>query len=113
MKKRTLKELPRSYQELWAGYPKIAKLHKELSDACKKAGPLKAKTAELVKLAIAVGAGLYGAIHSHTRRALEEGAMPAEVRHVVILSTTTIGLSKMMQARRWVEESISESGVED
>ncbi|MBI4231941.1 carboxymuconolactone decarboxylase family protein [Candidatus Peregrinibacteria bacterium] len=113
MKKRTLKELPRSYQELWAKHPNVANSHKKLVEACKKAGPIKSKNCELIKLAIAVGAGLYGAIHSHTRQALEYGATPDEVRHTVILSTTTIGLSKMMQAKRWIEESIAESGIED
>ena len=42
-----------------------------LGEATRAAGPLDKKTCTLVKLAIAVGALREGAVHSHTRRALE------------------------------------------
>ena len=48
--------------------------------------PLAGKTAELVKLGIAIGARMEGAAHAHCRRALGTGATPAELRHVALLA---------------------------
>ena len=39
-----------------------------LGQACAEAGPLDAKTRELVKLGTAVGGRLEGAVHAHARR---------------------------------------------
>jgi len=47
-----------------------------LGEVTQSAGPLDSKTRALVKLAIAVGALREGAVHSHTRRALEVGCTP-------------------------------------
>ncbi|HZS32126.1 MAG TPA: carboxymuconolactone decarboxylase family protein [Methylomirabilota bacterium] len=41
------------------------------------AGPLDGRTRELVKLALAIGARLEGAVHAHVRRALEAGVPAA------------------------------------
>lgn len=101
-------KIPRSYQEIQNRYPDIAEKHAELVRACKAAGPIDPKTAELVKLGIAVGAGLDGGTHSHARQALDAGATPDEIRHVVLLATSTLGMSRMLQARRWVEEILNE-----
>ena len=40
-----------------------------------------------------------GAVHAHTRLALQAGASPDEIRHVVLLALTTIGFPSMMAAR--------------
>jgi len=58
----------------------------------------------LVKLGIATGAGLEGAVHSHTRRALAEGIAPEEIRHAVLLAMTTVGFPRMMAALSWVND---------
>jgi hypothetical protein len=55
-------------------------------------------------LAIAVGALREGAVHSHTRRALEAGCTPDELRHVGVLAITTIGFPSTMAAMSWVED---------
>lgn len=46
----------------------------------RKAGPLDEKTIQLIQIAAAAGIRSEGAVHSHTRRALEAGATPADVR---------------------------------
>ena len=81
--------------------------YESLGFATQKAGPLDPKTRALVKLGLAIGAGLEGAVHSHTRRALEAGCAPDEVRHVVLLATTTMGFPSMMAALSWVEDVLS------
>jgi AhpD family alkylhydroperoxidase len=68
------------------------------------AGPLDRRTAELVKLGLAVGARQEGGVHSHVRRALEAGATPEEVRHAIRLAVTTVGFPTMMAALTWAED---------
>jgi AhpD family alkylhydroperoxidase len=88
-------------------YPETARAYQALGKAAGKSGPLEDKIRELVKLGVAVGAGLEGAVHSHTRRALDAGATPEEIRHVVLLGITTIGFPAMMAALTWVEDILN------
>src|SRR3972149_10608321 len=94
---------PDIYQEFEREYPTIAKEYGKLALACHKWGPLDEKTRRLVKLGIAIGLCSEGAVRSHTRRALESGATPDEIRHVVLLSFTTIGFPNMNAAIKWIE----------
>jgi hypothetical protein len=55
-------------------------------------------------MTIAIGALREGAVHSHTRRALEVGCSPDELRHVGVLAITTIGFPSTMAAMSWVED---------
>jgi alkylhydroperoxidase/carboxymuconolactone decarboxylase family protein YurZ len=97
-------QLPTRFQQFGKKYPAVMKAYEALGAATAKAGPLDAKTRALVKLAIATGAWREGAVHSHTRRALAAGCSPDEIRHVVLLATTTLGFPSMMAARTWVED---------
>lgn len=101
-------KIPGWYKDQRRKYPKVFDAHEELGKACQAAGPLDARTRSLVKLALAVGAGLEGGVHSHARRSLEAGATPEECRHVVLLGTTTIGFPAMMAALSWVEDVVKE-----
>lgn len=103
-------KIPGWYQEQRKRFPKVFQAYESLGDACRKAGPLEEKTAALVKLAIAVGSRLEGAVHSHVRRAVEAGATLDECRHVVLLATTTIGFPAMMAALSWVEDVAKDGG---
>lgn len=95
---------PSTYQKFKKKYPELVAAYETLGDECQKAGPLSVKERALAKLAIAVGAGLEGAVHSHTRRALDAGLAPDEIRHAVMLSLTTIGFPSMMRTLTWVED---------
>src|SRR5712692_6189511 len=97
-------KLPGWYKDQRKKYPKVFEAYETLGESCRRAGPLQEKTLALVKLAIAVGARLEGAVHSHVRRSLEAGATIDECRHVVLLATTTIGFPAMMAALSWVED---------
>ena len=48
-------KLPKFFEEFRAAYPEVAANYHGLSEACKKAGPLDERTAELVKLGLAIG----------------------------------------------------------
>ena len=97
-------KIPGWYQEQRKRFPQVVQAYETLGEACRQAGPLDGKNLALVKLAIAVGARLEGAVHSHVRRSMEAGATIEECRHVVLLATTTIGFPAMMAALSWVED---------
>lgn len=96
--------IPTRFQQFGKKYPAIMRAYESLGEATQLAGPLDAKTRALVKLAIATGALREGAVHSHARRALQAGCTPDELRHVVLLATTTLGFPSMMAALSWVED---------
>lgn len=100
---------PKPYQRMKERYPELVAAYEALGRQCHEAGPLGEKYRELVKVGIAIGARLEGAVHAHTRLALEKGATPDEVLHVALLATTTVGFSTMMTSRSWVEETIEKT----
>jgi 4-carboxymuconolactone decarboxylase len=103
------KKLPSAYRRFAAERPRITQAYEALSDATLTDGPLDRRTAELVKIGLAVGARLEGAAHSHVRRALEAGASADEIRHAVRLALTTVGFPTMMAALGWVEDVLSDA----
>jgi len=102
--KKTVKkgQVPKRFLKFRETYPAVAKAYEQLGIAAKAAGPLDPKTRSLIGLAIAIGARHEGAVHSHTRKALEAGCSPAQIRHAVLLSVTTMGFPNMMAALSWV-----------
>lgn len=92
------------FQRFGDAYPNVAAAYEALGAAAQTAGPLAAKTRALVKLALAIGAWREGAVHSAAGRALAAGCSPAEIRHVVVMATTTLGFPSMMAAMRWVDD---------
>jgi len=96
--------LPGSYHHISEEYPALIKAYEALGEAAQEAGPLDEKTRQLVKLALAIGAGLEGATHSHTRRALTAGASPEEIRHTALLAITTLGFPSMARAFTWISD---------
>ena len=66
-------ELPSGAGDLAREYPAIWKAYSGLGEAFAVAGPIEGKALRLVKLALAVGISSEGAVHSHVRRALDEG----------------------------------------
>ena len=97
-------KIPKRFMKFKEDYPAIAEAYEKMGDAVHTAGPLDDKTRALIKLAISTGAGLEGAVHSHTRKALEKGLSKEEIRQTVLLALPTIGLPQMMAAYSWVED---------
>jgi AhpD family alkylhydroperoxidase len=98
------KKLPSAYRRFAADHPRIIQAYEAVGDATLGDGPLDRKTAELVKLGLAVGARLEGAVHAHVRRARDAGAGPDEIRHAIRLALTTIGFPSMMSALSWAND---------
>ncbi len=100
--------VPRTFIEFISTYPDIGRAYQQLAEATCTAGPLDARAVQLVKLGLSIGMRHEGAVHAHTRRALEIGLTPDEIRHAVLLATTTMGFPNMMAALTWVEDILRE-----
>jgi len=74
------------------------------------AGPLDEQMVQLIQLGAAAAIHSEGAVHSHTRRALEAGATPEQIRHTLIALTSTIGFPTVVAAISWAED-VMEEGV--
>lgn len=106
-----MSKLPSRFLKCKETYPALFQAYDELGREAAQAGPLDAKQIALVKLGIATGARLEGAVHSHCRRALEAGASCEEIRHVILLAVTTLGFPSMMAALSWVDETIEKANA--
>jgi alkylhydroperoxidase/carboxymuconolactone decarboxylase family protein YurZ len=97
---------PETYEAFVRRYPRIARAWEELGQAGQE-GPLDARTARLVKLALAVGALREGAVHANVRKALAAGISPAEVEQVVALAAGTLGLPATVAVFSWVQDAVA------
>lgn len=79
----------------------------KLGRAARASGPISKKNSHLIQLAAAAAIRSEGAVHSHTRRALQAGAKPAEVYHTLILLASTIGFPTVSAALSWADDVIS------
>ncbi|MCZ7624740.1 MAG: carboxymuconolactone decarboxylase family protein [Candidatus Methylomirabilis sp.] len=84
-------KLPIPFQQFTQLFPEAHAAYERLGGACHTAGPLEAKTRELIQLGMAIGIRSEGAVHAHVRKALEAGASPEEIRHAVLLGIPTLG----------------------
>ncbi|GAB4308207.1 MAG: carboxymuconolactone decarboxylase family protein [Roseovarius sp.] len=85
-------------------YPQVWQCYSALGAAAAGAGALGARERRLVKLALALGAGSEGAVHSHARQALGEGIPPEDLRQICILAITTLGFPAAMAGLSWVND---------
>lgn len=104
-----MSEIPKRFKKFQDEYPEVSQAYEKLGNAIHKAGPLNDKTRALIKLAISTGARLEGAVHSHTRKALESGCSVDEIKQTVMLALPTIGLPSTMAAISWIEDVIEKN----
>ena len=100
-----MNEIPaKQYHKMKARHPKLLDAVDALGMAAAKAGPLSDKTRQLVQLAAAAAIRSEGAVHSHARRAVEAGASAEEVRHAILVLTSTIGFPTVVAATTWADD---------
>jgi AhpD family alkylhydroperoxidase len=104
MKRTNFRPPPKHYLKFKKEFPAVVEAYERLGEACHWHGPLDPKTRELIKIGIAIGAGLESGTRAHTRLALDAGATPEEIRHAALLATTTLGFPSMMRAMTWVND---------
>jgi alkylhydroperoxidase/carboxymuconolactone decarboxylase family protein YurZ len=104
-------KIPGRFIKFQEDFPTVFQAYEALGKSVAETGPLSKREIALVKLALAAGAKMEGAVHSHTRRALENGLSEAEIRQTVLLGVTTLGFPSMMANLSWVDEVIAEEKV--
>lgn len=97
-------KLPKNFQKLQQNHPGFMTAVGNLGKAVREAGPLDEKTINLLQMAAAAALRMEGAVHSHARRAMSAGATEAEVRHALIVLTSTIGFPAVAAATSWVND---------
>jgi len=100
------KPMPRTASDLAEDHPEIWRAYAALGKATADAGPLSDRERRLVKLALAVGAGTEGAVHSHARRARADGIADAAIRQVALLAIGPLGLPAASAARTWIDDML-------
>ncbi|MFP4453750.1 MAG: carboxymuconolactone decarboxylase family protein [Desulfobacterales bacterium] len=98
------KKMPKNYQAMESEHPELMKAVSELGRATRAEDPLEAKTVELIQMAAAAALRLEGAVHSHARRALKEGASRDEIHHALVVLTSTMGFPSVAAAMSWARD---------
>ena len=98
--------LPKPYQQFRAEYPSVYSAYEALGAAAASAGPLDARTRELIKLGMAAANGSESGVQSHVHRALEAGVTAEEIQHALLVGVNTLGFSTMMAALSWARQAI-------
>ncbi len=98
------RSLPGAAKDIAEEYPDIWKAYAALGKAAADCGPLTPRERRLVKLALAIGAGSEGAVHSHTRRARAEAIEPEALAQVAMLAIGPLGLPRAVAAKTWIED---------
>lgn len=96
--------VPGTFVDFISKHPQLGRAHESIAKAVERAGPLDGKTLSLVKIGICIGAGLESALRSHVRRAIQQGATPAEVEQAVLLGMNTVGFPRTVAAWSWARE---------
>ena len=98
------KDLPGAAGALAKDHPSIWAAYAELGAATANAGGLNERERRLVKLALAIGAGSEGAVHSHSRRGRAEGLPKEDLHQVALLAIGTLGLPQAVAAGTWISD---------
>lgn len=98
------KSMPGAAGDLAEEHPDVWKAYAALGKATADCGPLTDREKRLVKLALAIGAGSEGAVHSHTRRARSEGIEAEAITQVAMLAIGPLGLPRAVAAKTWIED---------
>jgi 4-carboxymuconolactone decarboxylase len=98
------KSMPKHHQSIVSRYPQYMAALEAAGEAAANAGPLPEKIRHLVQIGAAAAIRSEGAVHSHTRRALQAGATREEIQHAVIVATSTIGFPNVMAALSWIND---------
>ena len=98
------KSMPGAAGDLASAHPDIWKAYSALGKATADCGPLTDREKRLVKLALCIGVGSEGAVHSHTRRARADGIEPEALLQVALLAIGPLGLPRAVAAKTWIED---------
>ena len=98
------KELPEFLQEVIKKYPRLWESYEDLGKAVGSLKGLDERGQRLVKLGIAIGSKMEGAVHSHARKCKKAGISDDAIYHCALLGITTIGWPSAMAAVSWIND---------
>lgn len=98
-----IQKLPGVFKAFVEKFPALAEAHERVAQAVDDAGPLDRRACQLIKIGIAMGAGLESATRSHVRRACEAGATQAEIEQAILLGMNTVGFPRTVAAWSWAQ----------
>jgi 4-carboxymuconolactone decarboxylase len=101
---------PRTYDAFVKEFPKLGVAWDAMREA-EEAGPFNEREQRLLKLAVAIGSGKQGPVHSAARKARAAGVPDAEIRHVAAIAASTIGLPPAVAAWSWVVEELEKKST--
>jgi alkylhydroperoxidase/carboxymuconolactone decarboxylase family protein YurZ len=94
---------PKTFENFSERFPEIRQAWDLLGAAGTK-GPLDAKTARLIKLAVSIGAMREGGVHASVRKSRDLGITPEELDQVVAISASVIGLPAAVAVWTWIRD---------
>ena len=97
---------PKNYVMLQKRFSGLMKAHEEAGRLAKEAGPIDAKTGNLIQLAACVALRSEGGVHSHARRAIQAGATRDEIYHTIALLINTVGFPTIAAAFSWLNDVV-------
>ncbi len=95
------------FNELVSRFPEILDAHQNLGATIRRSGPLDEKSLQLIQLAAAGAIQSEGAVHSHTRRALDAGATADEIYHTLLSLISTIGFPRVTASISWARDILN------
>lgn len=98
---------PRTYDAFVREFPKLGEAWDAMREA-ESSGPFGEREVRLLKLAVAIGAGREGPVHSAVRKAQSAGCSDGEIRHVAALAASTVGLPAAVAAWSWIVEQLGD-----
>jgi AhpD family alkylhydroperoxidase len=98
------KKLPDHYVSIRERFEGYSSALGDLGRTIRESGPIDEKNSQLIQLAASVAIRSEGAVHSHARRALQEGATADEVYQTLLLVTSTVGFPNVAAAISWVDD---------
>lgn len=96
---------PKTYGSFVRDFPKLGEAWEAMREA-EESGPFAQREIRLLKLAVAIGSGKEGPVHSAVRKAKSAGCRDEEILHVVALAASTIGLPPAVAAYSWIVEEL-------
>ncbi len=103
-------ELPPIVQKIARDYPEVWSAYNEIGRAAAAVNTLDPRQERLIKLAMAVGARLEGAVRAHARRARAAGVEACALKQVALLAIPTIGWPSAVAALSWIEDEVVNDG---
>ncbi|MCK8482927.1 carboxymuconolactone decarboxylase family protein [Aliiroseovarius sp. S2029] len=102
-------DLPGAAGDLAKQHPDVWSAYSALGSAIADTGGLSAREKRLVKLALAIGAGSEGAVHSHARRALEENLPVDDLHQTAFLAIGLLGFPRAVASWTWITDVTDQS----